>query len=401
MSDHSAVSRGPDYRVWQRGRVIVADRAFHVATKPGLLGHGHDDPATEMLARALTDCAGQVVVSMPCGNGLIGAVAAAGGAQQVWMTDRSGLAVQAAQRTLGANAIASAQVRLGHGTGSLPSDMVADVVAIRVVPERIPMLLLLHDVVRVLRPGGQCYLAGGNHEGAKSAARLLERLFGNAKTLVQHRSHRLVVATRPAHPPDVAADMVTPFIDADVYQEVPASLHGEAFTLYTRPGVFSWAHVDEATDVLARLLDVAPGERVLDIGCGAGALGVVAARQSRTGAVCLVDVDSDAVRCAERTLRAAGSTNARALVSDVASSVLGERFDVVVANPPFHTGKQVDLDVPHQFIRDAFDVLEPGGRVLLVANRTLPYEAMLTAQFGVYRVLHDGRRFKVLSAVRP
>ena len=386
--------------MWQQARAVFGGRTFQLATKPGLLGHGHDDPATEMLARALTDCAGQVVVSMPCGNGLVGAVAGASGAQQVWMTDRNGLAVQAALRTLGANAIASAQVRIGHGTWSLPSDIVADVVAIRVVPERTPMLLLLHDALRVLRPGGQCYVAGGNHEGAKSAARLLERLFGNAKTLAQHRSHRLVVATRPAHPPDVAADMVTPYIDANVYHAVPVSLHGEVFTLYTRPGVFSWAHVDEATDVMARLLDVAPGERVLDIGCGAGALGVVAARQSRTGAVCLVDVDSDAVRCAERTLQAAGSTNARALVSDVASSVLGERFDVVVANPPFHTGKQVDLEVPHQFIRDAYDVLDRGGRALLVANRTLPYEAMLTAQFGTYRVLHDGRRFKVLSAVR-
>ncbi|MBL0172986.1 MAG: methyltransferase [Gemmatimonadaceae bacterium] len=390
---------GPDYRAWQRGRVVVGDRAFHVATKPGLFAHGHEDPATQMLAAEVTECAGQRVVSMSCGNGLVGAVAAASGASQVWMTDRNALAIDASQRTLKANAVNGA-VRMGHGAGPLPLDVMADVVAIRVVAERIPMLILLHDALRILRPGGRCLLAGANHEGAKSAARLLERLFGNAKTLAQHRGHRLVVATRPAQPPDISDELITPFTDPHVFRDVPVSLRGRAFTLSTRPGVFSWEHLDEATEVLAGLIDITPGERVLDIGCGAGALGVVAAHLSHTGVVCLVDVDSEAVRCATQTLHAAGVANARALVSDVASAVRDESFDVVVANPPFHVGTQVDLDVPRQFIRDAFDVLVPGGRVLLVANRTLPYEAMLSAQFGAYRSLYDGRRFKVLSARR-
>ncbi|MEQ1690090.1 MAG: class I SAM-dependent methyltransferase [Gemmatimonas sp.] len=390
---------GLDYHVWQRGRAVVGDRTFHTATKPGLFAHHHDDPATDMLAHAMTACAGQMVVSMPCGSGLVGAVAAASGASHVWMTDRNGLAVEAARRTLDANNVA-AVVSLEHGAASLPAGMAADVVAIRVVPERIPMLILLHEALRLLRPGGRCYLAGGNHEGAKSAARSLGRLFGNVQTMAQQRSHRLVVATRPLQAPVTPPDLLTPFIDAQVFHEIPVSLRGTAFTLFSRPGVFSWEHLDEATNVLADLLDVAPGEDVLDLGCGAGALGVVAALQSRTGTACLVDVDSDAVRCAERTLHAAGVTNARVHVSDVASAVLHDRFDVVVANPPFHVGKHVDLDVPRQFIVDAHHVLKRGGRLLLVANRTLPYEAMLSAQFGVYHSLHDGKRFKVLSALK-
>ena len=100
-------------------------------------------------------------------------------------------------------------------------------------------------------------------------------------------------------------------------------------------------------------------------------------------------------------LEGAGITNATVLLSDVAGAVLTETFDVVVANPPFHIGKQTDLDVPRQFIIDAFTVLEPGGHLLLVANRTLPYEAMMSEQFGAYRSLYDGRRFKVLSAIKP
>lgn len=88
------------------------------------------------------------------------------------------------------------------------------------------------------------------------------------------------------------------------------------------------------------------------------------------------------------------------MTSDVGSALLGERFDVVVTNPPFHVGKATDLAVPLQFIHDAWQLLSPGGRMYLVANRTLPYERTIHQRFGNIATLHDGQRFKVLSAVR-
>lgn len=383
--------------------------AVSFATKPGVFAHGHDDPAALMLAEAVHDALagaaspGLDVVVMPAGNGLVGAVAAARGARSLWLSDRHVLHVEATRRTLAELRVTEAglpaELRMGHGAFPLPPDLRADLVVVRVVPERLPMLQLLHDARRLLRPGGRCLVAGGNHEGAKPAARALERLFGNAQTIAQHSSHRMVAAMRPERVPDVPDDLASPYLDPQTFHEVPVSLQGIDFTLFTRPGVFSWEHLDEATDVLAGLMVIAPDDRVLDIGCGAGALGVVAARRTR-GAVCLVDADCEAVRCAERTLRAAGCPQARALVSDVASAVLDERFDVVVANPPFHVGKHTDLDVPGQFIRDAFEVLDPGGRMLLVANRTLPYEGLVQAAFGGVETAYDGRRFKVLSAVK-
>jgi 16S rRNA (guanine1207-N2)-methyltransferase len=392
---------GLDYRRWQTGRVEVGGRAYRVATKPGLPLHGQVDPATTMLANAVTDVAGLTVVSMPSGHGLVGAVALVNGANAVWMTDRNVLGVEASRRTLEANALPHANLVLAHGASGIPAGVTADIVALRVVPEKAVMVQLLHDAMRLLRPGGRCFLAGGNHEGAKSSARLLERLFGHAKLLEQHSSHRMVMAVRPIDPPPVPDDLVSPFVDPECFREIPVTLQGHTFTMHTRPGVFSWEHLDEATDVLSGLIDVAPGARVLDLGCGAGALGAVAALASRTGAVYLVDADHEATRCAERTLQSAGATNARVVASDVAASVADERFDVVVANPPFHVGIHTNLDVPRQFIHDAFDVLEPGGRLLLVANRTLPYEGMLKDRFGSSRSVYDGRRFKVLEAIAP
>jgi 16S rRNA (guanine1207-N2)-methyltransferase len=56
--------------------------------------------------------------------------------------------------------------------------------------------------------------------------------------------------------------------------------------------------------------------------------------------------------------------------------------------------------VPRQFIADAYTHLKVGGRLMLVANRTLPYEQVIADRFGEVRTLHDGRRFKVLGATR-
>ena len=93
-------------------------------------------------------------------------------------------------------------------------------------------------------------------------------------------------------------------------------------------------------------------------------------------------------------------TNYSALTSDVANAVLDQRFDIVVTNPPFHVGKATDLSVPAQFIRDAHQVLLPNGRLYLVANRTLPYERTIFQLFGNIQTVHNGQRYKILSAIR-
>jgi 16S rRNA (guanine1207-N2)-methyltransferase len=112
----------------------------------------------------------------------------------------------------------------------------------------------------------------------------------------------------------------------------------------------------------------------------------------------MVDVDTEAVRCARHTIERAGISNARALATDVATGVDGP-FDVILSNPPFHVGKHTALEVPRQFILDARSRLAPGGVLWLVANRTLPYESVMHDAFGQVEMVRDGARFKVLRSV--
>ncbi len=388
-----------DYHVWRQRAVTVAGRRYAVATKPGLIGHGRDDVAATLLAERVAVQADSTVVQMNCGSGLFGAVAALGGqAGQVFLTDRSIVGVEAARRTMAASGVSNGTVLLGPGSAPLDPTLRADVVAIRIPTEKPALLQLLADAFALLRIGGRCAIAGHTNEGVKSAATLLKALFGNATVLGNDSGYRAVMAVKVGAAPVDATSLDAAWLRHDAFRSVDVVLRGEALQLFSRPGVFSWEHLDEASAILADVMQVPPGSDVLDLGCGIGPLGLLAARLSGSGHVTLVDVDSEAVRCVQRAIDAMQLTNCRAMCSDIASAVRDDRFDLVVTNPPFHVGKATDLDVPAQFILDAWHVLKRGGTLALVANRTLPYERVIHDTFGNLTTLHDGARFKVLGA---
>ena len=78
---------------------------------------------------------------------------------------------------------------------------------------------------------------------------------------------------------------------------------------------------------------------------------------------------------------------------------LGQRYDVIVTNPPFHApGRTERPDIGRRFIAVAAEALAPGGRLWLVANRHLPYEAVLGEAFGQVRTVAERDGYKVVEA---
>ena len=389
------------YRTWRTYSAKVGLRPYEIATKAGVFAHGRLDPAALLLAEHAKVASSDTVVHLNCGNGLAAAVTAVcAGEGRVYLADRNIVSVEAARRTLAANGIGNGEVFAGHGMHVLPPGVAADSVVIRIPQERLALLQLLVDAFTILKPGGRCYVAGANNEGIKSAAGTVETLFGNARVLARDSSHRVISAVKRTAECTLPDGVDVALLDSNNFREADATLRGRSYRLCSRPGVFSWEHVDEATSILADVMQVNAGNSTLDLGCGSGALGMVASSLAGGGRITMVDADIEAVRSAARTAEVNGIVGWRALASDVAGAVLDERFDVVVTNPPFHVGKATDLDVPNQFISDAHDVLTPGGRMFLVANRTLPYEQAIKHRFGNVANLHDGPRFKVLTATR-
>ena len=79
----------------------------------------------------------------------------------------------------------------------------------------------------------------------------------------------------------------------------------------------------------------------------------------------------------------------------------GEPYDAVIMNPPFHQGRAAEPDLGAGFIAAAARILKPHGRLVMVANRQLPYEAALDAAFRRWTRLEEAGGYKLLEAEGP
>jgi 16S rRNA (guanine1207-N2)-methyltransferase len=183
---------------------------------------------------------------------------------------------------------------------------------------------------------------------------------------------------------------------------MPASLITERvrdleLRLETKPGVFAQHGLDTGTRLLIETMHVSPTARVLDLGCGSGAIGIVAARLAGRGSAVLVDSDIRATRLAQRNLELNGVRNAEVVLGDGVHDLPPKsRFDVVASNPPTHDGREV-LD---DFVAGAYKVLRPRGQLYLVVNRLLSLRREVERVFGNAETVAQSKGFVVIRAVK-
>jgi 16S rRNA (guanine1207-N2)-methyltransferase len=143
---------------------------------------------------------------------------------------------------------------------------------------------------------------------------------------------------------------------------VEANLRGFRLKLTTDAGVFSKGGVDFGTKVLIECMQVGPHDEVLDVGCGYGPIGLVAAKLAEKGHVVMVDINERAVELARQNAEANGIRNVTILQGDKLEAVRGQLFDVILTNPPIRAGKAV----VHQIFADSLDHLKDGGSLWVV-----------------------------------
>jgi 16S rRNA (guanine1207-N2)-methyltransferase len=251
----------------------------------------------------------------------------------------------------------------------------------------------------VLRAGtdGIIMASALNTEGARRLEGDLDMLAGPVHTLSKHKCR--VFWTQPGKAAGASA-----LCQAWTALDAPRPIGDGAFV--SRPGLFAWDHVDAGSALLAECLPDDLRGRGADLGAGFGTLAAaVLARCPRVKTLDLYEAEARALDLARVNLArinlAKADTGATLdfLWHDVTQG-LTRSYDFIVSNPPFHEGRADKAALGRAFIQAAAAALVKGGKLLLVANRHLPYEATLAACFRTVRGLADRGGYKIIEAVK-
>lgn len=199
----------------------------------------------------------------------------------------------------------------------------------------------------------------------------------------QHQEHYYTVQPSSLSQPEIYTD----------------TLRGIPVKLWTDHGVFSRGHTDAGSAELIEAMDVHAARRILDLGCGYGVIGIIAAKLAPEAHVVMTDPNERAVMLARRNIETNHITNAEVRQGEGLTPVADETFDVIVTNPPIRAGNAVVFDL----IAHAAAHLVPGGRLFLVARTkqgAKSFAKEMSRHFSQVEQVGQGGGFRVYMGVK-
>jgi 16S rRNA (guanine1207-N2)-methyltransferase len=287
---------------------------------------------------------------------------------------------------------ADALVRSGLAVGEVAADERFALVLVLPPRQREEARALFAQACRHVTADGVVLACVSNAEGAKSAEGDLARLAGPLRSTSKHKCR--VFWTAPGAVADPA--LLDQWLALDAPRQIAPGLD-------SRPGLFAWNRIDPASALLAEHLPADLHGCVADLGAGYGYLSTqVVARCPAVTAIDLYEAEARALAPARGNLAGALHRHGRDVAVQVhwhdVTQGLPRRYDAIVSNPPFHQGRADLPGLGRAFIAAAADALRPDGRLWLVANRHLPYEATLAARFDRVCAVTVRDGFKVIEA---
>ncbi len=329
------------------------------------------------------------------------------------------------------------------GQASLQS-VTPDVVIIK-IPKALALLeYQLVALSAIVGPDTAVVGAGMTRHIHTSTIELFERIIGPTRTTKAQRKARLILS-------DVDPERELMSVPDPVHFSVDASTVADGtdqpLTVWNQPGVFSQKRLDIGTRFLLQSLPSLDAARlgapirVVDLGCGNGVVGTVIARRNPDVELTFVDESALAVDSARRTWQSAGFDLVSSDIADPGNTTGGHRgvfgnaagdtttgddlvrdettaatfvhgdatasnvpglsaacADVVVLNPPFHDHHAVAVEAGRALIGAARELLVPGGRLFVVANRHVAHHVTMRRIFGRCDIVASDPKFVVMES---
>jgi 16S rRNA (guanine1207-N2)-methyltransferase len=248
--------------------------------------------------------------------------------------------------------------------------------------------LQLAEALERTIPGGLIVVAGGKEDGIASLRRRVGQLLKIEGSEPKYHG----VAFWLRRPDDLTA--------ASELRAANTDMLVEAYR--TAPGVFSHDRIDPGSRLLVANLPSDVSGAVADFGAGWGYLArELLSRNDGVSRMDLYEAEFEALEAARMNLAAVRSAAETGFFwTDLLAEPVERRYDFVVMNPPFHAGRAAEPAIGQGMIAAAARALKPRGRLLLVANRQLPYEQVLAREFREAGEKAGDGRYKVLWAIR-
>lgn len=350
------------------------------------------DAADEYLLHHLAEHAlpapgGRVLI---CNDGF-GALALALSGFRSDVASDSFLSQQATRINLERNAIAADALRLLNSLEALPDAY--DLVLIK-VPKTLG--LLEHQLLQLrahLRPDAHIMLAGMVKMLPASVWQLVERIIGQTSTAPARKKAKLIFAR--------AAPLAKP--PANPYP-VRYRLENTEHWIVNHANVFSRDSLDIGTRFFLQHLPSGLGRaEIIDLGCGNGVVGLIAAERNPEATLHFVDESYMAVASARENFTAAfgDARQATFRVGDGLQAFAPDSADLVLCNPPFHQQYLQGDQIALAMFNDAKRVLRPGGELWVIGNRHLDYPRALDKLFGGHRLIAANPKFVILKTRKP
>ncbi|GEO85328.1 MULTISPECIES: class I SAM-dependent methyltransferase [Alphaproteobacteria] len=237
-----------------------------------------------------------------------------------------------------------------------------------------------------VKTGGLVVIAGGKEDGVQPMRKRLAALGIEAEHMPKYHGVALWFNT-----PEDAGPAAAKLAARETLVEG---------RFHTRPGMFSHDRIDDGSELLASRLPENFDGNAADFGAGWGYLSaMLATRSPRTARIDLFEADYQALEYAKTNLAEnCPQLTARFFWQDLTREPAKEKYDLVIMNPPFHQGHAAEPSLGQTMIKAASQALRGGGILLLVANRGLPYENILSEDFREHGETCRNARFKVLWA---
>jgi len=167
------------------------------------------------------------------------------------------------------------------------------------------------------------------------------------------------------------------------------------FEFITASSVFSKTRIDTGSQLLIKSMILPEKGSILDIGCGYGAVGIVAAKINPKLQVYMTDVNTRAISLTKKNIEKNKIINAKAQYGHLYEPVKNLKFDCILSNPPVSAG----MEIVKSIIIEAPQIMQPEATFEMVIRSKIGakiFPELFINTFGNCTVIARESGFRVL-----